>query len=142
MREALVEREVLLGIAPHIAWPMRFVLPHAPGGRPAWMIRLGLFLYDHIGGRRSLPGTRRLDLRRDPRGAALRPELRTAFEYSDCWVDDARLVALNAVDARERGATILTRTACMSASAVDGHGARSSRTRTPGSGARWRPAPW
>ena len=117
VREALVEREVLLRIAPHIAWPMRFVLPHAPEQRPAWMIRLGLFLYDHIGGRVSLPGTRRLDLRRAPQGAPLRAEFRRGFEYSDCWVDDARLVALNAMDARERGATILTRTACLSAAA-------------------------
>ncbi len=117
VREALVEREVLLRIAPHIAWPMRFVLPHAPEQRPAWMIRLGLFLYDHIGGRVSLPGTRQLDLRRAPQGAPLRAEFRRGFEYSDCWVDDARLVALNAMDARERGATILTRTACLSAAA-------------------------
>ena len=115
VREALIEREVLLSIAPHIAWPMRFVLPHAPEQRPAWMIRLGLFLYDHIGGRQSLPGTRRIDLRRTPQGVPLRAGFRTGFEYSDCWVDDARLVALNAVDAREHGATILTRTACLSA---------------------------
>ena len=115
VREALQEREVLLGIAPHIAWPMRFVLPHSPEQRPAWMIRLGLFLYDHIGGKRSLPGTSRLDLRRVVEGGPLREQFRTGFAYSDCWVDDARLVALNAVDARERGAEILTRTRCVSA---------------------------
>ena len=120
VREALIEREVLLRIAPHIAWPMRFVLPHAPEQRPAWMIRLGLLLYDHIGGRQSLPRTRRLDLRRAPQGVPLRPGLRVGFEYSDCWVDDARLVALNAVDAREHGAAVLTRTACVSATAAGG----------------------
>jgi D-erythritol 1-phosphate dehydrogenase len=94
---------------------MRFVLPHSREQRPAWMVRLGLFLYDHLGGRKRLPSTRRLDLRRDPKGLPIRDEYRTAFEYSDCWVDDARLVALNAVDARERGADIRTRTRCVSA---------------------------
>ena len=94
---------------------MRFVLPHVPDMRPAWLVRLGLFLYDHLGGRKLLPATRTLDLRRDPEGRPLRPEYRKAFEYSDCWVDDARLVVLNALDARARGATILTRTALASA---------------------------
>jgi D-erythritol 1-phosphate dehydrogenase len=112
VREALIEREVLLEAAPHIIWPMRFVLPHTPEQRPAWLIRLGLFLYDHLGGRKRLPPTRALDLRRDAAGEALRPEFTRAFEYSDCWVDDARLVVLNALDARERGATVLTRTRC------------------------------
>ncbi len=120
VREALQEREVLLGIAPHIAWPMRFVLPHAPEQRPAWLVRLGLFLYDHIGGRRSLPGTTRLDLRRAPEGRPIQAGFRTAFAYSDCWVDDARLVVLNAVDARARGAAIHTRTRCVSARREDG----------------------
>src|SRR5579883_3658408 len=120
VREALIEREVLLKAAPHIVWPMRFVLPHSPEQRPAWMIRLGLFLYDHIGGRRHMPGTRRLDLRRVPQGRALRDDFRVGFEYSDCWVDDARLVVLNAVDARERGADIRTRTRCASARVRDG----------------------
>jgi glycerol-3-phosphate dehydrogenase len=120
VREALQEREVLLRIAPHIAWPMRFVLPHSREQRPAWMLRLGLFLYDHLGGRRSLPGTRRLDLRRDATGAPIRPEFRTAFAYSDAWVDDSRLVALNAMGAREHGAEILTRTRCLSARREDG----------------------
>ena len=120
VREALQEREVLLSIAPHIAWPMRFILPHSPEQRPAWMVRLGLFLYDHIGGRRSLPGTTRLDLLHAPEGGPVQPQFRTAFAYSDCWVDDARLVALNAVDARARGAAIHTRTRCITARREDG----------------------
>ncbi len=112
VREALIEREVLLESAPHIIWPLRFVLPHSPIDRPAWLVRLGLFLYDHLGGRKRLPGTRTLNLRTAPEGAPIKDEFTRAFEYSDCWVDDARLVVLNAVDARERGARILTRTAC------------------------------
>jgi len=114
VREALIEREVLLASAPHIIWPMRFVLPHNPEDRPAWLVRLGLFLYDHLGGRKRLPGTRTLDLRQAPEGAPLKPKYRKAFEYSDCWVDDARLVLLNALDASARGAVIHTRTACSS----------------------------
>jgi glycerol-3-phosphate dehydrogenase len=114
VREALIEREVLLESAPHIIWPMRFVLPHNPADRPAWLVRLGLFLYDHLGGRRRLPGTRTLDLRRAPEGAPLKDAYTKAFEYSDCWVDDARLVLLNALDAKARGADIRTRTACTS----------------------------
>ena len=110
VREALMEREVLWGMAPHIIWPLRFVLPHHKGIRPAWLIRLGLFLYDHIGGRKALPATRVLDLAADPAGKPLKPQFRKAFEYSDCWVDDARLVVLNAMDARARGAVIETRT--------------------------------
>ena len=115
VREALIEREVLLKAAPHIIWPMRFVLPHSPEQRPAWLVRLGLAIYDNLGGRQRLPGTRRLDLHKAPEGAPIRPEFRTAFEYSDCWVDDARLVVLNALDACAKGATILTRTAATSA---------------------------
>jgi glycerol-3-phosphate dehydrogenase len=115
VREALIEREVLLRAAPHIVWPMRFVLPHSPEQRPAWMVRLGLFLYDHLGGREKLPGCRRIDLRRAPEGRPIKDDYTLAFEYSDCWVDDARLVLLNALDARERGARILTRTAATSA---------------------------
>jgi glycerol-3-phosphate dehydrogenase len=115
VREALIEREVLLASAPHIIWPMRFVLPHSPQDRPAWLVRLGLFLYDHLGGRKRLPGTRSLDLRRDPEGAPIEDQYARGFEYSDCWVDDARLVTLNAQDAFERGAQVLTRTACTSA---------------------------
>lgn len=111
VREALIEREVLMKAAPHIIWPMRFVLPHSPEDRPAWLVRLGLFLYDHLGGRRKLPGTRVLDLQRDPEGAPIINKYTKGFEYSDCWVDDARLVVLNAVAAREAGAEILTRTA-------------------------------
>jgi glycerol-3-phosphate dehydrogenase len=116
VREALMEREVLWKNAPHIIWPMRFVLPFFNGGqRPAWMLRLGLFLYDHIGGRKLLPPTRGIDLRHGPLGAPLRHDLTRAFEYSDCRVDDARLVVLNALDAAERGAAIRTRTACVGA---------------------------
>jgi glycerol-3-phosphate dehydrogenase len=120
VREALIEREVLLNSASHIIWPMRFVLPHSPDDRPAWLVRLGLYLYDHLGGRKTLPGTRTLDLRRDPKGAPIKDQYRKGFEYSDCWVDDARLVVLNAMDAAERGAEVLTRTACASARRSDG----------------------
>ena len=120
VREALIEREVLLTLAPHIVWPMRFVLPHGAGQRPAWMIRLGLFLYDHLGGRKRLPGTRRLNLRQQPEGEAVKEEYRLAFEYSDCWVDDARLVVLNALDAAQRGAEVLTRSEAVSARREDG----------------------
>ncbi len=110
VREALIEREVLLRNMPHISWPLRFVLPLHKDMRPAWLIRLGLFIYDHLGGRKILPPTRKIDLTRDPAGKPLKPFLKKAFEYSDCWVQDARLVVLNAVDARERGADIMTRT--------------------------------
>jgi glycerol-3-phosphate dehydrogenase len=109
VRESLMERERLWAIAPHIIWPLRFVLPHLPGIRPRWLVRLGLFLYDHIGGRKRLPAARSLDLKRDPAGAALKPEFTRGFEYSDCWVDDARLVMLNGRDAADRGASVLTR---------------------------------
>jgi glycerol-3-phosphate dehydrogenase len=115
VREALIEREVLLRAAPHIIWPMRFVLPHSPEQRPAWLVRLGLFLYDHLGGRELLPPARSLDLRRDPEGEPLRDGYRKGFEYSDCWVDDARLVVLNAVAARNLGAQVFTRTAVVAA---------------------------
>ncbi len=115
VREALMEREVLWGMAPHIIWPLRFVLPHQSGIRPAWLVRLGLFLYDHIGGRKQLPPTKVLDLAEDEAGKPLKPGFRKAFEYSDCWVNDARLVVLNAMDARARGAEIRTRTKMVSA---------------------------
>ena len=115
VRESLRERERLLGIAPHLIRPMRFILPHRPEMRPAWLIRLGLLLYDRLGGRRVLPPTRRIHLADDARGAPLVDGLTDAFEYSDCWVDDARLTALNAVDAAERGADVLTRTRFLSA---------------------------
>jgi glycerol-3-phosphate dehydrogenase len=115
VREALIEREVLLNAAPHIIWPLRFVLPHSPDDRPAWLVRLGLFLYDHLGGRKKLPGTRTLDLLRSPEGVPIKDQYHRGFEYSDCWVDDARLVVLNAVDAAQRGTQVLTRTVCTSA---------------------------
>jgi glycerol-3-phosphate dehydrogenase len=115
VREALIEREVLLASAPHIIWPMRFVLPHSPEQRPAWLVRTGLFLYDHLGSRKRLPPSRGLDLSRAPEGAPLRPEFRRGFEYSDCWVDDARLVILNLIDAARNGARILPRTRAVGA---------------------------
>ncbi len=120
VREALMEREVLWAIAPHIVWPLRFVLPHHRGLRPAWLLRLGLFLYDHLGGRRRLPPTRTRDLRSDPAGRCLKPEYTLGFEYSDCWVEDSRMVVLNARDAAERGAVIETRTRCVKAERADG----------------------
>lgn len=114
VRKALIEREVLLRAAPHIIWPLRFVIPLGRGGRPAWMIRLGLFLYDSLGGRRLLPATRSLNRSRNGvKFDALKSEFDKGYEYSDCWVDDARLSVLNAVDAAERGACILTRTRCV-----------------------------
>ena len=142
VREALTERETLLRAMPHIAWPMRFVLPYhkdmrfevgtatskllaavmpwTKGRRPAWLIRLGLFLYDHLGGRKLLPGTTTLDLTKDPTGQPLKQKFTRAYEYSDCWVQDARLVVLNARDAAARGAKIMTRTRVVSARRVDG----------------------
>ena len=140
VRKALEERETLLVAMPHISWPLRFVLPLSPGmrfesdtptsrllrwvmpwakgRRPDWLIRLGLFLYDWLGGRKILPATRALDLRTDPAGAPLKPSFRKAFEYSDCWVEDSRLVVLNARDAARRGADILTRTRVTAAKRV------------------------
>lgn len=137
VKKALIERETLLKAMPHISWPLRFVLPYHPdmrfesstpasrlltrimpwmkGRRPAWMIRLGLFLYDKLGGREILPGTSKLDLTSAPEGKPLNDKFRMAYEYSDCWVEDARLVVLNARDAEERGATILVRTKVISA---------------------------
>ncbi|MDE0523868.1 MAG: glycerol-3-phosphate dehydrogenase [Boseongicola sp.] len=142
VREALAEREVLLRAMPHISWPMRFVLPYhddmrfevgtpasrllaavmpwMKGRRPAWLIRTGLFLYDHLGGRRILPGTATLDLDVDPAGEPLDLKFRKAFEYSDCWVQDARLVVLNARDAAARGAQVMTRTRVLSAERTAG----------------------
>ncbi len=132
VRKALIEREVLLQMMPHISWPMRFVLPYHKdmryegdtptskllgffmpwlrGRRPAWLIRLGLFLYDNLGGRKILPGTTAVDLRTDPVGWPLQAQFKRAYEYSDCWVEDSRLVVLNARDAEARGAVIKTRT--------------------------------
>ncbi len=142
VREALEERETLLVAMPHISWPMRFVLPLSPdmrfesntptsrllgwvmpwakGRRPDWLIRLGLYMYDTMGGRKILPATRTLDLSRDPAGKPLKDKFRKAFEYSDCWVEDSRLVALNARDAAQRGAKIMTRTRVTSAERRDG----------------------
>jgi glycerol-3-phosphate dehydrogenase len=121
VREALREREVLLRIAPHIVRPLRIVLPYRRGLRPAWLLRLGLFIYDHMGGRKLLPPARTLDLARDPAGAPLRPGMfRTGFAFSDCRGDDARLVVLNARDAADHGAVIRTRTKVVSARRRDG----------------------
>jgi glycerol-3-phosphate dehydrogenase len=121
VREALIEREILWQIAPHIIRPLRFVLPHHDGLRPAWLLRLGLFLYDHIGGRHLLPPTRSVDLGRDEVGKPLIPNRYTkGFEYSDCFVDDARLVVLTARDAADRGAEIHTRTRAVQIREVDG----------------------
>ncbi len=120
VREALREREVLWRIAPHIVWPLRFVLPFHRNLRPAWLLRLGLLLYDNIGGRKLLPPTRTVKLREDPIGEPLKPEFRRGFEYSDCWVEDSRLVVLNALDAAEHGAEIATRTGCVSAARENG----------------------
>jgi glycerol-3-phosphate dehydrogenase len=121
VREALIEREILWQIAPHIIRPLRFVLPHHDGLRPAWLLRLGLFLYDHIGGRNLLPPTRSVDLTRDEVGQPLIPNRYTrGFEYSDCFVDDARLVVLTARDAADRGAQIHTRSRAAEIRQVDG----------------------
>lgn len=137
VRHALKEREILLTAMPHISWPMRFVLPYhhsmryeadtptskllgifmpwLKGRRPAWLIRFGLFLYDHLGGRKILPATRTLDLKTADVGKPLKPKFERAYEYSDCWVHDSRLVVLNAMDARDRGARIMTRTKVIAA---------------------------
>jgi glycerol-3-phosphate dehydrogenase len=115
VRESLLEREVLLRAAPHIVAPLEFVLPHSPEQRPTWLIRLGLFLYDHLGGRKRLPASRRVPLDGTAYGSPLQPWVKTAFSYADCRVDDSRMVVLNAIDARERGATIRTRTRCVGA---------------------------
>ncbi|MGD9508623.1 MAG: glycerol-3-phosphate dehydrogenase [Geminicoccaceae bacterium] len=113
VREALIEREVLLRSAPHIVRPLTFVLPHSPEQRPVWMIRLGLLLYDHLGGRQILPGSTAVDLAAPgPLGDPLQPWVERGFTYSDCWVEDSRLVVLNAMDAAERGAQVRTRTRC------------------------------
>ena len=142
VREALIERETLLKAMPHISWPMRFVLPYhkdmrfegttpaskllslfmpwMKGRRPSWMIRFGLFMYDNLGGREILPGTKTLDLRTAPEGEPLEDRFEKAFEYSDCWIEDSRLVVLNARDAEARGAEIMTRTKVIGAEVVDG----------------------
>jgi len=120
VREALIERERLLAMAPHIIWPLAFVLPQTQSPRPAWMVRLGLFLYDHLGGRDRLPGTRTVALDRSPFGDGLAQRGGKAFVYADCWVEDSRLVVLNAIDAAEHGAIIATRTRLVDARRADG----------------------
>ncbi len=115
VRRSLAERERLLRLAPHLVRPMRFVLPHVSGQRPAWMLRAGFWLYDHLGGRTVLPPTRVLDLADDPAGVPLKPGFHTGFEYSDCVADDSRLVIANAIGAREKGAKIRPRTRLVAA---------------------------
>nr|WP_298281850.1 glycerol-3-phosphate dehydrogenase [Acidocella sp.] len=115
VREALIEREKLLGIAPHIIWPLEFVLPHEKHLRPAWMIRAGLFLYDHLAKRKALPASRAISFAAHPAGGVLQPSYKRGFTYADCWVEDSRLVVLNAMDAAERGAQINTRCKLLSA---------------------------
>ena len=120
VRESLQERAVLQALAPHIIWPMRFILPHHKGLRPGWLIRLGLFIYDHLGGKRFVPASERIQLKRHPAGQVLGSAFTTAFAYSDCWVEDSRLVVLNAIDANRRGADIRTRTKLTSAQPDNG----------------------
>ena len=120
VREALQEREVLLKLAPHIVRPLMFVLPHDPSMRPAWMMRVGLWMYDHIGGHITLPGSKALDFPHMEFSAGLKPEIRKGYVYSDCRVDDARLTIINAMSAREKGAVILPRTRFVSAKRADG----------------------
>ena len=142
VREALIERETLLKAMPHISWPMRFVLPYhkdmrfesdtptskvlnvvmpwMKGRRPAWLIRFGLFMYDNLGGRKILKGTTSLKLKGTPVGAPLQDRFEQAYEYSDCWIEDSRLVVLNARDAQARGALINVRTKVVSATQVGG----------------------
>jgi glycerol-3-phosphate dehydrogenase len=120
VREGLAERELLLELAPHLVHPIRLILPRVPSARPAFVLKLGLWLYDRIGGHSSLPPSRTLDLADDPAGAPLRPGFRVAFEFSDCTVDDARLVIANAISARDKHAVIRTRTRCVAARREEG----------------------
>ena len=120
VRESLKEREILLRAAPHIIWPLRFILPYDEGLRPKWLLRMGLFLYDNLGGRELLPGTKTRKRGQGSRFDVLKDRLETGFEYSDCWVEDSRLVALNAVDAAQQGADIFTRTEVRSIKGEDG----------------------
>jgi glycerol-3-phosphate dehydrogenase len=120
VRKALAEREVLLRSAPHIMWPLRFVMPHDPSMRPVWMIRAGLFLYDHLARRELLPASSTVSLARHPAGTPLKKNYAKGFVYSDGWVDDARLVVHNAIDAAEHGAVVLTRTACVDVRRAEG----------------------
>ncbi len=121
VRHSLKEREVLLRAAPHIIWPLRFILPHHKALRPRWLIRAGLFLYDYIGGRKLLPVSHSINLKTHVAGRPLKPEFTNGFEYSDCWVQDSRLVVLNAMDAVSNGAQILTHTKCTGLSRHDDH---------------------
>lgn len=120
VRKALREREVLLASAPHIIWPLRFVLPHHKKLRPTWLLRVGLFLYDHMGGRKLLPATKKLALSSDHRGVPLKSRFKVGFEYSDCWVDDARMTLLNVRDAADKGASIFKGWKCSSAQRMNG----------------------
>jgi len=119
VRKALKEREVLLGIAPHVIWPLRFIMPHVRDLRPAWMIRLGLLLYDNLGSRDRLPGSHGVDLSTHEAGGPLKADLKKGFAYSDCWVQDARLVVLNCQDAAARGAQVMPRYRCIGAERAD-----------------------
>lgn len=120
VRESLSEREVLLEMAPHLVWPLTFVLPHHAGLRPAWLIRIGLFLYDHLGGRQRLPSSSGINLRRHAWGTPLKSSYRRGFTYADCWADDARLVVANAMQCRDHGGTVRTRTRLVSAQRENG----------------------
>jgi glycerol-3-phosphate dehydrogenase len=113
VRESLKERELLLSLAPHVIWPMKFVLPHTPEQRPAWMVRIGLFLYDHLAKRERLSGSSGVNLTNDTLGASLKNIYGRGFSYADCWADDSRVVVLNAMSAAQKGATVLTRHRCV-----------------------------
>ena len=115
VRKALEEREVLLNAMPHISYPMRFIMPHHQGLRPKWLIRMGLFLYDHLGKRKWLPSSHQINLHKHIAGSTLKSSYSHGFEYSDCWVHDSRLVVLNAKDAAQRGAIIMTHTQVINA---------------------------
>ena len=120
VKEALQEREILLNLAPHIISEMRFILPHQQNLRPSWLIRIGLFLYDNLGSRKLLNKSKFIDLTNDVAGNVLKESYNKGFEYSDCWVDDSRLVILNAQDAHLKGAKVLPRTSCVNAVAKEG----------------------
>ncbi len=142
VRESLAERERLLAIAPHIIKPLRFVLPYVDGLRPRWLLRLGLFVYDHAGGRERLAASSSTRLAGTLLGEPLRPELADGFEYSDCWVEDSRLVVLNALDAAERGASILPQTRVTHAVATAGLWQVTCEDRATGGRSRCARAPW
>ena len=141
MHEALAERELLLAAAPHIIWPLKFVLPYEKGLRPVWLLRLGLFIYDHLARRKQLEASHMVTLSQDALGAPLRDAYRVGFTYADCWVDDSRLVVLNARDAAERGATINVGSRLVHADGAATAGARRSRTARRFKRARWSTPP-